>query len=104
MWRKPNGEFNKKNLAASVKYGAGSQMVFGCMSGADVGNLQSVDDIMDKYVYLIILKQDLIQSAKKRGYFRLLNFTKVINQSIMRIFANCQLYITAHNLTKCFPI
>ncbi|GBL64137.1 Transposable element Tcb1 transposase [Araneus ventricosus] len=59
VWRKPNSELEMKNLTPSVKHGGGSQMVWGCMSAVGVGNLHFIDGIMDKYMYLDILKQNL---------------------------------------------
>ncbi|GBN28123.1 Transposable element Tc3 transposase [Araneus ventricosus] len=64
--RKPN-ELEMKNLTPSVKPGGGSQMVWGCMSAVDVRNLHFIDGMMDKYMYLDILKQNLQQSAEKMG-------------------------------------
>ncbi|GBM57863.1 Transposable element Tcb1 transposase [Araneus ventricosus] len=66
VWRKPNSELEMKNLTP-VKHGGGSQMVWGCMSAVDVGNLHFIDGITDKYMYLDILKQNLKQSAEKMG-------------------------------------
>nr|GBO27841.1 Transposable element Tcb2 transposase [Araneus ventricosus] len=56
-----------KNLTPSVKHGSGSQMVWGCMSAVGVENLHFIDGMMDKYMYLDILKQNLKQSAEKMG-------------------------------------
>ncbi|GBM80138.1 Transposable element Tcb2 transposase, partial [Araneus ventricosus] len=67
VWRKPNSELEMKNLTPSVKHGGGSQMVWGCMSAVGVGNLHFIDGIMDKCMYLGILKQNLKQSAEKMG-------------------------------------
>ncbi|GBM34364.1 Transposable element Tcb1 transposase [Araneus ventricosus] len=67
VWRKPNSELEMKILTPSVKHGGGSQMVLGCMSAVGVGNLHFIDGIMDKYMYLDILKQNLKQSAEKMG-------------------------------------
>ncbi|GBN96232.1 Transposable element Tcb1 transposase [Araneus ventricosus] len=64
---KPNSELEMKILTPSVKHGGGSQMVLGCMSAVGVGNLHFIDGIMDKYMYLDILKQNLKQSAEKMG-------------------------------------
>lgn len=40
-------------------------MVWGCMSAAGVGKLVFINGIMDKTVYLNILKENLLQSANK---------------------------------------
>ncbi|GBM97259.1 Transposable element Tcb1 transposase [Araneus ventricosus] len=65
--RKPNSELEMKILTPSVKHGGGSQMVLGCMSAVGVGNLHFIDGMMDKYMCLDILKQNLKQSAEKMG-------------------------------------
>lgn len=67
LWRKPGDELNPKNTCKTVKHGGGSVMVWGCMSSAGVGNLVIIDDIMNKEVYLNILKSNLLQSAEKLG-------------------------------------
>ncbi|GBM76663.1 hypothetical protein AVEN_206543-1 [Araneus ventricosus] len=67
VWRKPNSELEMKILTPSVKHGGGSQMVLGCMSAVGVGNLHFIEGMMDKYMYLDILKQNLKQSAEKMG-------------------------------------
>lgn len=56
VWRKPNESLNIKNVKPTVKHGGGSVMVWGCMSASGVGNLAFIDGIMDRYVYLSILK------------------------------------------------
>lgn len=63
VWRKPNEELNKKNLTPTVKHGGGSVMVWGCMAASGVGKLQFIDGIMDRWVYLNILKNNLKESA-----------------------------------------
>lgn len=42
-------------------------MVWGCMSAAGVGNLHFIDGILNKDVYVDILKQNVKQSATKLG-------------------------------------
>ncbi|GBO31592.1 hypothetical protein AVEN_87468-1 [Araneus ventricosus] len=41
-------------------------MVWWCMNAVGVGNLHFIDGMMDKYMYLDILKQKLKQSAEKK--------------------------------------
>jgi len=64
VWRKPNTEFDAKNLKATVKHGGGNVMVWACTY---VGNLEFIETTMDKGKYLDILKSNLIQSALKLG-------------------------------------
>lgn len=65
MWRKPNTELEKINLAATVKHGDGGVIVWGCMSAAGVGELVFIDGIMDKIIYMNILKENIKKSAEK---------------------------------------
>lgn len=65
VWRKKNTAYEKKNLAPTVKHGGGGVMVWGCMSAGGVGELVFIDGIMDKTVYLNILKENLKKSAEK---------------------------------------
>lgn len=67
VWRKPNTGLHPSNTIKTVKHGGGGIMIWGCMSTAGVGNLQIIDGIMDQKVYLNILKENLIQSARKFG-------------------------------------
>lgn len=67
VWRKANEELRKKNLRSSVKHGGGSQMVWGCISASGVGNLVFIDGIMNKWVYLDILRNNLHTSAENMG-------------------------------------
>lgn len=65
VWRKPNEAYKKQNLAPTVKHGGGGVMVWGCMSSAGVGELFVIEGIMDKTVYLNILKENVKKSAEK---------------------------------------
>lgn len=67
VWRKPNTEFHINNTRATVKHGGGSVMVWGCMSAAGVGRLHFIDGKMDQFMYLNILKENVLQSAAKLG-------------------------------------
>lgn len=67
VWRKPGEALKQRNLRATVKHGGGSVMVWGCMSANGVGNVAIIPGIMDRFVYLNILKANLIQSAEKLG-------------------------------------
>ncbi|GBM81819.1 hypothetical protein AVEN_12925-1 [Araneus ventricosus] len=67
VWRKSDNELEMKILTPSVKHGGGSQMALGCMSAVGVGKLHFIDGMMDKYMYLDILKQNLKQGAEKMG-------------------------------------
>lgn len=67
VWRKPNEELNMKNVVSTVKHSGGNVLVWGCMAASGVGNLVFIDSIMDKWIYLNILKDNLKQSASQLG-------------------------------------
>lgn len=74
VWRRPNEELKQKNLRATVKHGGGSVMVWGCFSAAGVGSLVFIDGIMDRKVYINILRNNMKQSAEKLGIKDKFNF------------------------------
>lgn len=67
VWRKANTEMQRKNTKCSVKHGGGNVMLWGCMSANGAGNLQFINDKMDHYQYIQILKDNLCSSADKLG-------------------------------------
>lgn len=54
-------------MMGTVKHGGGSVLVWGCMAASGVGKLVFIDGIMDRFVYLNILKNNLHASAAKLG-------------------------------------
>lgn len=74
VWRKKNEEFNFKNLKPTVKHGGGGVLVWGCISAFGPGELVFIDTIMDKNVYLNILKNNLHKSATKMGILNTFKF------------------------------
>lgn len=65
VWRKKGTALQPQNIRKTVKHGGGSVMVWGCMATTGVGKLVFIDGIMDKTVYLDILKENLKVSAEK---------------------------------------
>lgn len=65
IWRKRNTELDSNNIVSTVKHGGGNILVWGCMSSSGLGELVFIDGIMDKFVYLNILKQNLKKSVEK---------------------------------------
>ncbi|GFV10495.1 transposable element Tc1 transposase [Trichonephila clavipes] len=49
VWRKPCTELQKEHLVPTVKHGVGGVMMWGCMASNDVGKLEYIESIMDKY-------------------------------------------------------
>lgn len=74
VWRKPNTELDGKNIVKTVKHGGGSLMLWGAMGANGTGNLYEIRGIMDKNVYLDILKTNLKPSAQKLNMPRLFYF------------------------------
>ncbi|GFX51552.1 transposable element Tc1 transposase [Trichonephila clavipes] len=67
IWRKAGKALAPKNTIKTVKFGGGSVLVWGCVSAGGVEDLAFIDGIMDKHVYLGILKDNLEKSASKLG-------------------------------------
>ncbi|GFW22046.1 transposable element Tc1 transposase [Trichonephila clavipes] len=67
IWREAGKALAPKNTIKTVKFRDGSVLVWGCMSSGGVGELAFIDGIIDKHVYLGILKGNLEKSASKVG-------------------------------------
>lgn len=52
-------------MVGTVKHCGGNVMVWGCMSANGIVNLKIIDGIMDQYVYIDILKNNLQSSVAK---------------------------------------
>lgn len=65
IWRKPNTKMDKSNLQATVKHGVVVSWCGGLWPSSGVGELVFIDETMEKYVNLNILKQNLLKSAQK---------------------------------------
>lgn len=65
VWRKSNEAYKTKNLCCTVKHGGDSVMIWGIMGYEGAGNLKFIDGIMNKEVYLNVLKENVIDSAEK---------------------------------------
>lgn len=67
VWRMDGKALQDKNIKKTVKYGGGSIMIWGCMSGAGVGKVHIIDGILDSKGYINLLKQNVHTSAEKLG-------------------------------------
>ncbi|KAK3544300.1 hypothetical protein QTP86_009137 [Hemibagrus guttatus] len=63
VWRKSKTAFQKKNIIATVKYGAGSVMVWGCFAASGPGRLVVMNGTMNSAVYQKILKENVRPSV-----------------------------------------
>ena len=61
------GENPGKNFLLPVKYVGGSVTVWGCMESSWVENLHLLEGIMNKHVFVKILREYLKASAEKLG-------------------------------------
>jgi len=64
VWRKVGTQLEIKNTVPTVKHGGGSVLVWGCMAASGVGNLVFIDQIMDRWAYLNILRANLQPSVR----------------------------------------
>lgn len=67
VWRKPNEELKKENINPTVKHGSGNILLWGCVAASGVGKIHFIDSIMDKWVYLDILRKNLKESVTQLG-------------------------------------
>ncbi|KAK3513701.1 hypothetical protein QTP70_028906 [Hemibagrus guttatus] len=63
VWPKSNTAFQKKNIIATVKYGGGSVMVWGCFAASGPGRLAVINGTMNSAVYQKILKENVRPSV-----------------------------------------
>ncbi|GFX36647.1 transposable element Tc1 transposase [Trichonephila clavipes] len=68
VWHKPNTSYHPKHTIPTVKHGAGSVMVWGCMAASGVGKPVFIDGIMHKMTYLNVLQNNLKESADNLGH------------------------------------
>ena len=86
VWRMTLESLKEKNINPTVEGGRRSLLVWACMSSSGVGNIQFIDDIIDKNVYLDILKRNVKESARKLGIQRHFLFQKTMTPSIPQRF------------------
>jgi transposase len=68
VWRKPRKkELDPKNIIPTVKHGGDHAMVWGCMDYAGVGELATVEGIMNAKGHVNILRGNLKKSVRKLG-------------------------------------
>ncbi|GBM39423.1 Transposable element Tc1 transposase [Araneus ventricosus] len=67
VWRKPNEDLNPKNILLAVKHGGEDLMVWECFDASGMRNLVFIENNMDQYKYINILKENLKISAQKLG-------------------------------------
>ena len=83
--RRPIGKrFHPRYQLPTVKHGGGLVMVRGCFSLGKMGPLHRVDGIMDRHVYMKILKDKLLPYVRRwmaPGWI----FSKIMTQSILQV-------------------
>ncbi len=65
MWRRPGEEYQENCALPTVEHGAGSIIVWGCMTTAGTGSCGSLRGNMDSNMYCDILKQKMMPSLQK---------------------------------------
>ena len=55
----PGAPLQDGHVSPTVKHGGGSMMVWGCFTVQGIGNLVRIEDILNAYLYINILKDDL---------------------------------------------
>ncbi len=64
VWRRKGEEYKEKCMVPTVKHGGSSVLMWGCMSAAGVGELHSIDGIMNSQMYCSILKEKMLPSLR----------------------------------------
>ncbi|GFW10091.1 transposable element Tcb1 transposase [Trichonephila clavipes] len=65
IWRKNKTALEPKNVLPTLKHGGGNVMVWGCVAHNGAGNLAFIDNKMNALAYIDVLRQSLLDSAKK---------------------------------------
>lgn len=65
VWRSPNTALKSQHLKPTVKHGGGNVMLWGSMAASGTGNIEFIDTIMDKMLYMSILKKNVKASVNK---------------------------------------
>jgi hemoglobin-like flavoprotein len=76
---------SEKNLRQSVKYD-GTVMVWVCMAASGVAILHFIEDIMNKHVYVNILREHLKASTEKLGIQEHWQFIMTMIQIILHVW------------------
>ena len=61
---KENVRFLDKNIKHTKKHGGSSVMVWGCMSSNSIENLFFINGMIDRFIYVNILAENLEDSGK----------------------------------------
>ncbi|GFV90525.1 uncharacterized protein TNCV_1043751 [Trichonephila clavipes] len=65
IWRKIKQLFEPKNVLPTLKHGGANVMVWGCVAHNGAGNLAFIDNKMNAFDYIDVLRYNLLDSAKK---------------------------------------
>ena len=72
--RQPGEEFQRQCLQPTVKHGGGSIMIWGCVSGAGMGKLKSMEGKVNAEAYYRILRHQMGSNMKLQGGWHLFIF------------------------------
>lgn len=65
VWRSKAETLRTECLRPTVKHGGGNVMVWGCMSSKGLGRLHFIDGIMNSDMYIEILRDQMLPSARE---------------------------------------
>jgi len=63
VWRKEDDKYNPESTIATVKYGCGNIILWGCISSKGTGRLDHIEGMMDGAMYREILTNNLLPSV-----------------------------------------
>jgi hypothetical protein len=63
-WKRPYEQLQAKHVQKTIKHGGGNIMVWSCITWEGVEIITKIDTVMDKHLYLDILKEDLVNTMK----------------------------------------
>ena len=67
-WLKGSG-LSSNHIQPTLKFGGGSIMIWGCMTWAGIGNMTTIQGIMDSEVYISILEHNLLPTMEALHIF-----------------------------------
>lgn len=67
-WLRKGEPLQTKHVKQTIKHGGGSLMLWGCMTAFGMGPVHQIQGIMNKEIYLDILRQNLGQAIENMPY------------------------------------
>jgi transposase len=67
VWKEPGHALTEQHVQATVKFGGGSLMMWGCMTAQGVGHACRIDDRLDAQLYVRILDDEFLGTLEYYG-------------------------------------